>query len=185
MKKIMNIVMNSATIVFGILMYVFMGCANLTIINVLKEESNLTLFELMKDGFVEDVVNPITDEVIQNSAGRNLAVFMGYVLAVFIGLMMVVAIINLLVNFGLIKNKTFSTICYIANIAMTVFVAVSAVLILIGLGAYAGELSDDYTTVKAGWGAIVNLVVGLVAVVAAIFAKPAKKKAGKSKKSKK
>ena len=64
---------------------------------------------------------------------------------------------------------------------------VSAVLIVSGVGTYvsANELKEVSDIYAIGWAAIVNLVVGVLSLVAALFARPAMKKAKKSRKSKK
>lgn len=170
MKNLRNFVANIATIVMGALMYVFMACPY-TSTTVLNQTQTSSLFKAMEAGIMKDELGWGHADY----SGHNLSVVMGYILAVFAGILILVGIVNLFVDFGVIKSTTVAKALKFVNIIAAIVAVVATACALIGV---CHAIKESKVT-KIGWAAIVNIVVAVVAVVAALLVKIAKKKSKK------
>ena len=156
MKNLKNVILNAGMIIAGILMYVFMACANVSTVG-----GSANLFDFMKEGVQES-------NQFMSATGFNLAVVAGYFIAIFAAIMIVVAIVNLLCDFGVIKNVKIAKILNIVNMITSILVAIFALLALIGCAVYCNDVSI-LTKTTLGWAAIVNLIVGVLAAACGVL----------------
>ena len=88
-------------------------------------------------------------------------------------LLILVALLNLLVNFNIIKSKSASKILNVVNTIVALVMVVFAICAISGAAQIAKNTSIsigsvDLTEGNAGWGVILNLILAVAALFVAI-----------------
>lgn len=88
-------------------------------------------------------------------------------------LLILVALLNLLVNFNIIKSKSASKILNVVNTIVALVMVVFAICAISGAAQIAKNTSTsigsvDLTEGNAGWGVILNLILAVAALFVAI-----------------
>ena len=159
--KLKSLITNGVLFVISVLVFIFMSQA--------YANADYGMFTITGTGY----------DVIDFAGGANadfLAVCNIFVL-ILAGLLIVAAVFNVLVAFGIVKNEKLAKIMNYVTFGLAVALAVFAVLSLIMDVVNINDTNKliGLDIVKIGWACIVNLVLAVVAVVAVVLEKLFKK----------
>lgn len=151
MKKFGAIITNIALLVLGALAFIFMSqaymSASLTVLGHTTTNST--------NGY----------EMIEfdsnNSAKVNLLAISNVFVCLFVALIMAIAIVNLLINFGVIKNVKAYKALQIVNAILSVLSIVFAICAVGAIASIASDLNSfvGMSVTNVGWAAILNIIV--------------------------
>ena len=148
MKNVKAVVMNVVLVLVSVLGFVFMSQAYMT--------------ALGSTGVGYEFVDMKVSGMGSNFSLVKASVFINIIV---LSLVAVVAIVNLLVNFNVIKNDKLAKVLNLVNVVLTVLFVVSAVLALVGMN---GIVADSMGFGKLGWAVIANLVLAVVGAIVAV-----------------
>ncbi len=155
MEKLRALITNGAMIVLSVLMFVFMSQPFLTVSVTMPIVGTQTVKTSGYD-YLENI-----SKLSGNDKFVAVAVLFVIILA---SLLILVALTNLLVNFGFVKN---ATVAKVLPYVETVLALLAVVFTVAALGVVAKDVAN--TPAKVGWGLIVTLVVSAIALGVAVF----------------
>ena len=160
MKNAKNVILNSLSLVLGVLILVFLAMPHYTIDLVLTSE-NIAGYDLLS--FEGSSINVFIDVSL---------LFM----IIFACILILSSICALLANFGVIKGKTFAKATRFVSLISSIILALFALFALAGIGYNAanpvGDVDiSDVNPMSAGWGVIVNFIVAVILLICQIFNK--------------
>lgn len=169
MKKVGAIITNIALLALGVLAFIFMSQAYMTTsVTVLGK----THTEVVGSGF--DMI-----EFDSNNPDKyNLLAISNVFICVFVALIMLIAIVNLLANFGVIKNVKVYKILQAVNAILSILTIVFAVCAIGALSSIVADVNKLTNILNIGWAAILNLIIPVamlvIAIVNVLFARKSK-----------
>ncbi len=170
MKKFGNLITNIAMLVLGALAFIFLSQAYMSAsVTVLGHTTTNST-----SGFEMIEFNS------NNSDKANLVAVSNLFVCIFVALIMAIAIVNLLCNFGIIKNAKISKILAVVNSVLSVLTVIFAICAVGAIASIASDLNKLVGTSVAsvGWAAILNIIVPvamlIVSLVGFMFARKSK-----------
>ena len=160
MKNAKNVILNSLSLVLGVLILVFLAMPHYTIDLVLTSE-NIAGYDLL------------------SFDGSSISVFIDVSLLfmiIFACILILSSICALLANFGVVKGKTVVKSIRFVSVVSAILLALFALFALAGIGYNAanpvGDVDiSDVNPMAAGWGVIVNFIVAVILLICQIFNK--------------
>ena len=144
MKNLRSVLMNAALAVLAVLVVVFASQPYLTF--------SIMGFSVSGSGF---------DMIDFSGTTKNSLLAVAVLLTVIAaGLLFVAAVLNILVDCGVVKNEKFAKVARLLNVVTAVVTALFAVFALIMTIVNAKDAG-----MKTGWAAIVNVVLAVLAPV--------------------
>ncbi len=154
MKNLKSLITNVALLVFGVLTFVFMSQAYLT--------GSYAGITYSTNGF--DMI-----DFSANVAKYDLLAISNVFVCLFVALVMVVAIANLLVSFGVIKNEKVAKILNIVSVVSAVLMLVFAVCAIASLASIVSDVNKLRNVYSIGWACILNVVLAALTLVVCAF----------------
>ena len=172
MKKFGAIITNVALILLGILTFIFMSQAYMaTTMSVMGYSKTVST-----NGY--DMI----DFNSNNSDKANLVAVSNLFVCLFVALIMAIAIVNLLINFGVIKNAKIYKGLSIANTILTLLTVIFAICAVGAIASLASDMNNligGMPVANVGWAAILNIIVPVamlvLSLIGMLFAKRLKK----------
>ncbi len=161
MKKFGAIITNIALLLLGVLAFIFMSQAYITAKATVLGHTTTT----STNGY--DMI-----EFNENNTDKaNLIAISNVFVCVFVALIMLIAIVNLLVKFGVIKNAKFYKGMQIVNIVLTVLTIVFAICAVGAISSIASDLNGliGMSVTNVGWAAILNIIVPVAMFILALL----------------
>lgn len=175
MKNLKSFLLNIGNIVMGAIVYVFMALPYMTIaftsgafsdilgnFEIAKGTNNG--YEIIELGFKENANGKLTGVAVSN-----------IILCIFAGILILSAIFNLLVTFGVIKSSKATKIVNFVSVFSAIIVVIFEIVAISCVGSYLNEITGDSeiskksvnTSIDAGL--ILNLIISFVSFALSIF----------------
>lgn len=155
MKNLKSVVMNIALLVVGVLSLVF----------------------FTQPFYTERIMGSATGydfaetEIFKGMSSNISAIKAGVIIGIVVlSIMMLVALVNLLVEFKVIKNAKIAKVLKFVTLVVVALVLIASIVTFAGAVSLAGEYNASL-----GWAAIVNLILAIGAAVMAVVALLGKK----------
>lgn len=166
MKNAKNVILNSLSLVLGVLILVFLAMPHYVL--------DLTVTSQTANGY--DLLN---------FEGSSLSIFIDVSLLfmiIFASLLILASIGGLLSNFGVVRGKTFAKASRMIALVSSILLALFAMFALAGIGYDAATATKfnigdqvfdvgEIIPLSAGWGVIVNFILALAILVCEVFNK--------------
>ena len=154
MKKLRVLITNGALIALGVFMFIFMSQPYFAF-KTFGSTETVSGYDYLKD---------VTSDKLSDNQK---------LIAVSVLFMVILALLNLLVNFNIIKSKSASKILNVVNTIVALVMVVFAICAISGAAQIAKNTSTsigsvDLTEGNAGWGVILNLMLAVAALFVAI-----------------
>ncbi len=151
MKKFLSTIMNGAAIVLSVLLFVFLSQPHIT------RDMSITTLNTTGYDMIEHYVEGNSNQVM-------IAVSLIFI-SILAAVIILCAILNILVNMGLIKNNKVGRIINLINIVSSIVMFVFALIAIILVGVEVSDANQLAEISSVGWGLILNFIISFAMMI--------------------